>query len=535
MVLEDERLPRKFGTYKLKEKIARGGMAELYLAEVKGPGGFIKPVVIKMIHKSFSDDARFQTMFTDEARIVAGLTHGNIVPVIGFGDEAGVLYQAMEFIDGVDTSTLMETCRILGLPLELSVALWIGMGTAAGLAHAHQALDSNGTPMRIVHRDVSPHNILLSRSGEVKLCDFGLAAWASSEPADDHIRGKLSYLSPEQATGGVTDARSDVFSLGVVLYELIAGHHPIVAGTNVTVLHHLVEDKGYPLLRDAAPWIPEAVTKIIDRAIDFNPEKRFPSAEALGSELSKVLYTRFPDFTPQRLASLVIQIQSANEEWIGNDPNSQLRAKLASFASSRRGTSSMIHLPLRTQPSTRRRPLRLVLVTALVLVIASFSVVWLLARDRTNGRQPPLAEIEKNGKAPSEHAIKDEKKPLSTDEPDSELASGIIRGEKQPIPVEQPDASPKERPSTVSDRARADTRVTGKSKKISFGALDANASPWAEVSIDGRPPLTTPIIGHKLKVGQHRAIFTNPELEITVKREFTIKTNETTRIVVKME
>jgi serine/threonine-protein kinase len=376
---------------------------------------------------------------------------------------------------------------------------------------------------------------LLSRSGEVKLCDFGLAAWASSEPADDHIRGKLSYLSPEQATGGVTDARSDVFSLGVVLYELIAGHHPIVAGTNVTVLHHLVEEKGYPLLRDAAPWIPEAVTKIIDRAINFEPENRFPSAEALGSELSKVLYTRFPDFTPQRLASLVIQIQSANEEWVGNDPSSQLRAKLASFASSRRGTSSMVYLPLKNHPSNPRKPLRLALVATLVLAIAAFSVVWLFARDRTKSNHPPETVIDNHDITRSKSSIKDEQKPPSTDEPDSKLAAGIKRGEVQPIPAEQPDAAPKERPSSVSDGARADTRMAGKSKKKAFGALDANASPWAEVSIDGHSPLTTPIIGHKLKVGQHRAVFTNPELKITVKREFTIKTNETTRIVVKME
>jgi serine/threonine protein kinase len=275
MSINAKELPKSFGPYTLKQKFAGGGMAEIYLAEAAGPGGFVKPLVIKTIHQAYTDDKRFASMFTEEAKILSSLTHGNIVPIFDFGSVDDTLYLAMELIDGVDTATLMDVCRFDGIAIPLEVSLYIGIGTAAGLFHAHQAKNAEGKSLHIVHRDISPQNILLSRGGEVKLCDFGLATRtqediSASVATNDEIKGKLKYLSPEQALGLMVDKRSDLFSLGVVLYELIAGHHPIPSGAGVSVLRELAGGTLYPPLGGAAPWIPKDVCDIIDRAIAFD-------------------------------------------------------------------------------------------------------------------------------------------------------------------------------------------------------------------------------------------------------------------------
>ncbi len=532
MTFDDADLPRQFGSYLLKQKIARGGMAELYLAETRGPGGFVKPMVLKMVHGQFSEDDRFLAMFTDEAKILSGLSHGNIVPIFDFGRNEGVLYLAMEFIDGADVATLLDTCRLKGIPLSLDVALWIGIGAAAGLSHVHQARDTDGQPLGVIHRDVSPQNILTSRSGEVKLCDFGIAVSAIREGDTDSgvIKGKLRYFSPEQARADEIDARSDIFSLGVVLYELIVGHHPVPSGADVTVLRALSGD-GYPSLAEAAPWIPPAVAAAVDRAISFDPADRFDTAEDLRGELSRILYQEHPDFAPERLADLVADVQTANEESEARDIDGIIRARLASFASATRETTGQ-----RTERATLRRirrgwsrtPGRIVALSFLVLASLFFGTisVWNMSRESTSPADNPIA--------PASPAQRGEEMGRPGSEARKSDASGVAAAPAGP--TDQKDSGAREvdagTPTTTETPLAA---TTNRPKRRAQGLADINASPWAEVRVDGTDRGTTPIIGLKLPAGRHRAVFSNPELGVSKKRNFVVRAGETTRLIVEME
>jgi serine/threonine-protein kinase len=533
MTIDTTKLPKSFGPYTLKQQFSGGGMAEIYLAETEGPGGFVKPLVIKTIHPAYVNDERFSSMFTEEAKILSSLSHGNIVPIFDFGSVDDMLYLAMEFIDGVDAATLMEVCRSEGFALPLQVALYIGIGTAAGLSCAHQAENPAGKSLFIVHRDISPQNILLSRSGEVKLCDFGLATRSredisTDDATNDDIKGKLNYLSPEQAGGLKVDNRSDLFSLGVVLYELIAGHHPIPSGAGVSVLRELVGGSAYPSLGSAAPWIPKEVCDIIDRALAFDRQMRFETAEEMRAALAFCLHRDFPDFSPETLAALVIRAQTAALTFNGEDENGIVRARLASFASvSRMRTSSA--------PRPRKRKAVMWLVGASILVI--FVLVGVLQAKRLPALRPDNTDANSERRPISSVSLSPmnsvdntstpghvPKRPLDT----ADTASDIGTGEPS-----------SQAPSPVSTAVSRDEPTSDKEnpsrKPKAFGLLNINASPWADIEIDGRDYEGCPLLGVKLSAGKHKAVLKNAELKVTRTRYFTVKPNETSVIVVDME
>ena len=526
MSTDELKLPRQFGSYLLKQKIASGGMAELYLAELAGPGGFVKPLVIKMIHRAYSDDPRFLSMFTEEAKIVSGLTHGNIVPIFDFGQKEGLWYLALEFIDGVDVATLADICRISGINLPLEIALFIGERTAAALSYAHEATDAEGNTLGLVHRDVSPQNILVSRSGEVKLCDFGLATLAVGDnTASNDIKGKLRYLSPEQARGRGVDRRSDLFSLGVILYELIAGHHPVPMGTEVTVLQTLSGNEGFGALFESAPWIPREVADIVDRAVAFSPDDRFSNAEELRAKLSKILHRRFPDFTPQYLADLVVRVQSASEALSSDDEDSMTRAKLASFASKSRAASAGGEIPPLHRVGRVRR-----LALPGLLAATAIGLIALYVGEHIPGAPPKPTDA---GPAlASRETQRTSKEDDGQETPKQVPPQNPVSVSKDTGAESKPPPEPEE-PPTKSDRGRkrsiADRRLRG------IGTVDINASPWADVSIDGVDYTTTPILGLKLPAGKHKATFVNPEIGITKTRTFEVKPDQTVRLLVEME
>jgi serine/threonine-protein kinase len=544
-ILETD-LPRQFGPYRLKQKIASGGMAELFLAEVTGPHGFIKPLVIKMIHGAFNEDERFLSLFTEEAKIVSGLTHGNIVPIFDFGQEEGLMYLAMEFIDGVDVATLMDVCRLQGISLPTEITLFIGVGIAAGLSHVHQATTSEGESKIVVHRDVSPQNILLSRSGEVKLCDFGLAATAVRDRVvDDEIRGKLRYLSPEQANGDGVDPRSDLFSLGVVLYELLAGHHPVLFGTEVTVLQELSGGAGYRSLGEACPWMPDDIVAAVDRALAFSPDDRFENAEEMRAALFKILHADFPDFSPQDLAALVIRAQEAAEDVRRSDVESVARAKIASFASSTRSPASRRpeHEKREKGGEKKGRPsLAVIFVIGLAAAVITAAAAWMLSIDREAdavltteiSSDHPTKSISAK---PRKRAPKAAKLPplARTEEPASrEGPSADVADSRGETPVEE---TPGQKSGNGASAAPAPPPASSPAnrKARGFGTVNINASPWADVEIDGVDYTSTPILGLKLRAGRHRATFVNPEIGVTKTKTFVVKADETLRILVEME
>ncbi|HYQ14640.1 MAG TPA: serine/threonine-protein kinase, partial [Polyangiaceae bacterium] len=209
----------RLGDYEVVRRIATGGMAEIYEARRPGPRGFAKRVALKRILPELAMDDRLVRMFCAEARVHAALTHPNLVSVLDFGEADGELYLVMEYVDGVSLSEVLKALAARKQAIGLGPALHIGRELAAGLAYAHQFRDENDAPLGLVHRDVAPSNILLGRAGEVKLTEFGMvhSTWSDVHTAPGELRGKLGYISPEQAQGQRVDARSDLFSLGVVI------------------------------------------------------------------------------------------------------------------------------------------------------------------------------------------------------------------------------------------------------------------------------------------------------------------------------
>ncbi|MFY2560845.1 serine/threonine-protein kinase, partial [Corallococcus terminator] len=214
-----------FGRYTLLERIATGGMAEIYRARMTAVAGVTKPVVIKKILPGYADKSAFVSMFVNEARIAAGLSHGNIAQVFDFGEVGGQYFIAMEWVDGHPLSRVLRRAREKGLyTLPQPLALLVTVEVLEGLAYAHTRLDDRGRPLHIIHRDVSPQNVLLSFEGQVKLVDFGIARArlaGHGESDEAEAKGKYAYFAPEQARGRELDARADIFAAGTLLYETL--------------------------------------------------------------------------------------------------------------------------------------------------------------------------------------------------------------------------------------------------------------------------------------------------------------------------
>ncbi|MBL9039185.1 MAG: serine/threonine protein kinase, partial [Archangium sp.] len=226
---------QQYGKYFLVRKLAEGGMAEIFLAKQLGVEGFEKNVVVKRMLAHLSGRPDFVTMFLDEARLAASLSHPNIVQILDLGFEAGCYFIAMEYLAGEDMSAIIRTCASRRSLVPLPIALRIVADAARGLHFAHTVTDANGRPMNIVHRDVSPSNVFVTYTGQVKVLDFGIARAESrvSTTKAGVVKGKYQYMSPEQAAALPVDGRSDVYSLGVCLYEAVTNTRPFARDTDL--------------------------------------------------------------------------------------------------------------------------------------------------------------------------------------------------------------------------------------------------------------------------------------------------------------
>ncbi len=292
-----------FGPYELIERVAVGGMAEVFKAKRAGVEGFEKVVAVKRILPHLSENADFVRMFVDEAKVAAGLSHPNIATIFELGRIGTGYYIAMEYVHGRDLRTVMRRAgeRRLRLPLDLSLRV-VGQVCAA-LEYAQRKKDEAGRPMEIVHRDVSPQNILVSFDGDVKLVDFGIARAATMASAADPtvLRGKLLYMSPEQAWGRPVDGRSDIFSLGLVLYELVTGTKAFQAASTDKTTLELVRGCVIPPPRQLQPRLPEALERVILKALAREPDDRYQDAAQMQRGLERFLQER-PPVTARDLA-----------------------------------------------------------------------------------------------------------------------------------------------------------------------------------------------------------------------------------------
>ena len=288
--------PDRFGQYEILERIASGGMAELYKAKRTGVEGFQKIVAIKKILPHLADDEDFITMFADEAKLAAQLNHPNIIHIYDLGKiQAGGYFIAMEYVDGRDLRGIQRSARELGVPLPVPLAVYIASKVASALDYAHRRRDAEGHELNIVHRDVSPQNILISYEGDIKLCDFGIAKAASkaSQTQSGALKGKLQYMSPEQAWGKAIDRRSDLFSLGVVLHELLTGERLFPGDTDIQMLEKVRSAEVAPPSR-GNPEVPHNLDTVVLRALAKEPDERYANASDLLRDLDSVLYSYSP-------------------------------------------------------------------------------------------------------------------------------------------------------------------------------------------------------------------------------------------------
>jgi serine/threonine protein kinase len=296
-----------FGKYILLEKLAVGGMAEIYLARSSGASGVGKFVAIKRILPQFTEQTEFIDMFKDEAKIAVNLSHANVVSIYEFGLVKNSFFLAMDYIEGRNLRQILNKMKKSSLSFSIEQVLYIVKEVAAGLDHAHRCIDANtGKPLNIIHRDMSPQNVMVSFEGEVKIVDFGIAKAETQLETTraGTLKGKFGYMSPEQAEGQPVDLRTDVFALGIVLWELLANDRLFVANNEVNTLRK-IRDCQVPSLRKINPNIAPELERIVGKALAKDRNLRYQTAAAFHRDLSRFLNRQYPDFSPQDFSVFV--------------------------------------------------------------------------------------------------------------------------------------------------------------------------------------------------------------------------------------
>ena len=291
--------------------IARGGMGHVYQAVQHGVEGFAKTVAVKTILERYSGDEEFARMFIGEAKLVADLVHQNIVQVYHLGRAGGFLYIVMEYVDGVNLRDMLARHAETGRTMPVELAAFVASRVCRGLEYAHTRTDADGVALGVVHRDISPRNLLVSRFGEVKIGDFGIAkARRLALDADDRrLLGKYAYLSPEQARLEPTDHRSDLYSVGLVLWEMLAGRrpHPPEIRSREEWLERVRTTPVLPL-STVAPEVPAPLAAIVEHALEMNPRDRYADAGTMGYDLEYFMYHKGYGPTIVTLATHLAQL-----------------------------------------------------------------------------------------------------------------------------------------------------------------------------------------------------------------------------------
>ncbi len=355
----------RIGRYEIQKRLAVGGMAEIFLAKLKGEAGFEKEIVLKKILPQWSGDRDFIAMLVDEAKIAVRLNHSNIVQVYELAREGDMYYIALEYVHGIDLRRLLQRAQAQKTVLPFKAALFIAAEVLEGLAYAHASKDASGKSLNLVHRDVSPQNILLSFDGTVKLTDFGIAKAASrsQETITGVLKGKFAYMSPEQANQEALDGRSDLFSLAVVLYEMLTGERLFYRGADLDTLDR-VRRCDIASAAEALKGLPGEIGDLLLKALAKRPEDRFGDARAfresmlrcvreLGKEfsredLSRYLASLFPE--EGRIAVPVEETMTAARPPVPTHPPGTMRkAKMAGALAVMLSVVLAIGLTIRSQ------------------------------------------------------------------------------------------------------------------------------------------------------------------------------------------
>ncbi|MGD8342242.1 MAG: protein kinase [Desulfobacterales bacterium] len=419
---------QQFGKYQLLQKIAVGGMAELYLANVTRDHGFEKRVAIKKILPHLSDEGNLVKAFIDEAKLAALLQHENIIQIYDFGSIDGEYFIAMEYLFGKDLRKLIHKLRKNDSSLDLENTLFIISRICAGLDYSHKLRDLRGKPLNIIHRDINPQNIFLTYEGQVKIIDFGIAKAAShnSTTHEGLIKGKIAYMSPEQAMGHVIDHRSDIFSTGIILYELLAGRRMFEGET--MHIYSQVREARYTPLKKLRSDLPDKLYAIVDRALAKEPDSRYQTCGQMLADLEECIFELSVRPNSRSFAGFIknfFKEEFAVEEtalWSNKQVESVL-PPLANHASSRdsESTGSTVFLP-ETQPAPAMRQTIWRFAPAAVMVI--LGVVFNLS----------LAELPFT---PSDRSVAAYSLTLTTPKSETNVAAEKIKAARQALEARQ--------------------------------------------------------------------------------------------------
>ncbi|HYI01245.1 serine/threonine protein kinase [Hyalangium sp.] len=348
------------GKYQLVRRLAIGGMAEVFLAKAAGPMGFEKELVVKRILPHLAEDPQFIEMFLAEAKLAARLNHGNVVQIFDFGEQEESYFIAMEYVDGLDLKTLSRRAFQRGTPMSYPLLARIVSLACEGLAYAHALVNpENGQPLGFIHRDISTDNILVSSTGGVKVVDFGIAKAANVGPQtlSGVLKGKLAYMPPEYLLGSPIDSRADIYALGVVLYELIAGRRPFVADTEPQLMQLIIHDN--PVDIGALRMdVPLTLVQVLEKALHKNREARYASCRQMQADLERFLFRCGEPVGALQIAELVKTLSTEPDA----PPARRSSQELPAVESASAPTAST--RPMRS-PSTQSitRPLEATLVT----------------------------------------------------------------------------------------------------------------------------------------------------------------------------
>jgi len=298
---------QRFGRYVLVERIASGGMAEVWRGALIGAAGFTRPLAIKRVREDSDADADLMRMLVDEARIASTLSHPNVVAVHDLGEIDGVFFMAMEYVSGRHLGQLIGQALRAGQPIPRALALYVAREALLGLAHAHTRMGSDGRPLGIVHRDVSPQNIMVGFDGSVRVADFGIAKAERrmTQTEAGVLKGKYAYMAPEQARAEDVDARADLYAMGVVLWEMLAGQRMYSGAMETLEVLKRVAGGLRPKLEGVVPDLPPPLVELAEKSLAFSREDRFQTAEAFATALTMELGRLAPAFGASNVSAMM--------------------------------------------------------------------------------------------------------------------------------------------------------------------------------------------------------------------------------------
>jgi serine/threonine protein kinase len=527
-----------FGQYILLEKVAAGGMAELFKAKKIGIEGFERVLAIKRILPHLSSDEEFINMFIAEAKLVARLSHKNIAQVYDFGKIGQNYFIAMEYIRGKDLRGILKRCNEKNIKLPVALTVFIAKEVSSALSYAHRQKDSMGRNLNIIHRDVSPQNILISYEGEVKVVDFGIAkAGTHSKTITGVLKGKLSYMSPEQAWGKPIDHRSDIFSLGIVLYEMLTGERLFKGSTEINTLEKVREAKVEIFPSSINANLPPELDVKVLKALAKEVTNRYQDASAMEADLGDTLFKlSSPDPAPllkQFMHDLFqADIETEHKSEMQEETMSiQFARKAKAEEMKSRKAETIKRTPGLQSPSQKKRKVfpYVISVSLVVSIIVAALMFWINRSENTlfPVPVPPVVNTVETKKPEMQINKQTDKQQSEVRKTDIEEGRGGVTINAFPwADVYLNGKAYGTTPQTVRDLKAGtykvrlqnpdfpvwEIRVRVSERKIArvshefeaFGKVIINATPWADVYLDGTLKGQTPLTINKVAAGKHQ-------------------------------